>query len=126
MELNAASFKPDVMLRCHHIEWRLKRSEAAEEPVLETAQLLAQGKVGEGAKSALALLIVTYGAHSQSRDADAIFPCEQGNPQCSKMYKPFQATVFIYVIPPSICGVVRWQVSIRLFLHGYGTTLEAP
>lgn len=45
-------------------------------------------------------------------------------------YKPsqlFQATVFIYVIILSICGIVRWQVSIRLFLHGYGTGyLEDP
>ena len=59
VDLKAASFKPGVIIRCQHFEKGLKRVGTAEGPPLEPAQLLARGKVGEGASSALVRLIVT-------------------------------------------------------------------
>ena len=59
LDLNVASFKPGVMIRCHHFEKGLKRVGTAEGPLLEAAQLLAREKVGEGASSALVRFKVT-------------------------------------------------------------------
>ena len=78
-DLNAASFEPDIMIRCHRFGSGSNGGGTVEGQVLKTVQLLTRGKVGEGAIPALARITVTFLKWAPIAILETLTPLFDGN-----------------------------------------------